>query len=434
MLSQRISRTSADLDAPWRHVPRVPKYDPKTNTNGIVSFALAENASLPALVTKELEQFANSDKIHIPAAAFGYAYSTAGGQRLPKALAPHINECFHPFKPLTGDNILATGTATALHEILAFSLGDPGDGILISRPCYGRFELDFGNKAEMPVVWADSNAENCFKPEVVAILEDKLLQSNAAGTKIKALVIVNPHNPLGRCYPRDTLVSLMAFCQKHRIHFISDEVYAATVFESGEPGTYPFTSILSIDPKGIIDQDLVHVIYGMAKDFGSAGLRVGALITHNAALQKGFTSIIRFHSPSGMAVTVASTMLEDREWCREFLKTSRSRISEAFRLVTTELSRIGVKYLPGSNAGFFLWIDLSPYLPPESSGLSKSEREFALAQKLLDGRVFLHPGEEHALEPGWFRLVYTQDPLVVLEGIKRYVAPILHHCPKCSNQ
>jgi aspartate/methionine/tyrosine aminotransferase len=135
--------------------------------------------------------------VHIPEAAFSYGYSTAGGQRLPKAMATHVNEYFHPFKPLTGDNILATGAATALHEILAFSVGDPGDGILLSRPCYGRFEIDFGNKAEISVVWADSNAENCFKPEVVATLEDKLLRSNAAGTKIKALLIVNPHNPLG---------------------------------------------------------------------------------------------------------------------------------------------------------------------------------------------------------------------------------------------
>lgn len=372
-----------------------------------------------------------------------YGYSTAGGQRFPKALATHLNEYFQPYKPLTGDDILATGTATALHEILAFSFGDPGDGILVSRPCYGRFELDFGNKAEMPVVWADSNAENSFKPEVVMYIEEKLLQSNAAGTKIKALLIVNPHNPLGmsirhlgemtsanirigRCYPRETLVALMAFCQKHRIHFISDEVYASTVFDSGEPDTHPFTSVLSIDPTGIIDQDLVHVEYGMAKDFGSAGLRVGALITRNAALQKGFQSVIRFHSPSGMSVTVASAMLEDREWCKKFLETAQRRISEAFRLVTTELSNIGVKYLRGTNAGLFLWIDLSPYLPPESSGLSKSEREFSLAQKLLDGGVFLHPGEEHALEAGWFRLVYTHDPRMVREGIKRYVISLSH--------
>lgn len=46
MLSKRISRTSADLDAPWRHTPRFQKYDPVANLDGVVSFATAENASL----------------------------------------------------------------------------------------------------------------------------------------------------------------------------------------------------------------------------------------------------------------------------------------------------------------------------------------------------------------------------------------------------
>lgn len=48
MLSQRISRTSADLDAPWRHIPRFQKYDPAEHPNGVISFATAENASLPS--------------------------------------------------------------------------------------------------------------------------------------------------------------------------------------------------------------------------------------------------------------------------------------------------------------------------------------------------------------------------------------------------
>lgn len=135
--------------------------------------------------------------MHIPSDAFTYRYSTAGGQRFPKALATHLNEFFKPCTPLTGEDILATGAATALHEVLAFCLGDPGDGILISRPCYGRFELDFGNKAQLRTIWADTTAESCFKPEVVNSFEKALLKSNAAGVKIRALLIVNPHNPLG---------------------------------------------------------------------------------------------------------------------------------------------------------------------------------------------------------------------------------------------
>ncbi|KAF2184037.1 PLP-dependent transferase [Zopfia rhizophila CBS 207.26] len=414
MLSRRGAETAEQLDIPWRFVPGGNRYDPDTNPSGLISFATAENA----LVQQELEDFANNN-VHIPGLAFTYRYSTAGGPRFPAALAAFLNEYFHPCKPLTGSNVQITSAATALHEILAFSLADPGQGILTSRPCYGRFELDFGNKAHLKLVYPETYAETCFHPDVVHVYEEALLKSNAEGVTIRALLVVNPHNPLGRCYPKETLIALMSLCEKHKIHFISDEVYALSVFDSGEPDTIPFTSALSINPSGVIDEDLLHVTYAMSKDFGAAGLRRGALITKNTALQNSLTSIIRFHSPSGMSIAIGTVMLEDREWCRNFISLSQKRIAEAYRFVTDGLRKIGVKYLAGANAGFFIWIDLSPYLPPGSETKSPEEREFALAQKLVDAGVFLHPGEEHSLMPGWFRLVYTQERRIVEKGLER---------------
>lgn len=73
------------------------------------------------------------------------------------------------------------------------------------------------------------------------------------------------------------------------------------------------------------------------------------------------------------------------------------------------------------NAGFFVYIDLSQYLPKDDS-LSGQEQEFALAQKLLDNGLFLHPGEEHCKDLGWFRLVYSHDEDFLREGLRRYVS------------
>ena len=127
-----------------------------------------------------------------------YRYSTSGGgPRFPAALARHLNEYFEPHEPLVGDDIKVTSTATALHEVLAFSLAEPGDGILTSRPYYGRFELDFGNKAGVKVVAPETYAETCFQPGVVHAFEEALVRSNTNGIRIRALLVVNPHNPLG---------------------------------------------------------------------------------------------------------------------------------------------------------------------------------------------------------------------------------------------
>lgn len=65
----------------------------------------------------------------------------------------------------------------------------------------------------------------------------------------------------------------MRFCSKHSIHLVSDEIYALSVYRTDKE--HPsFTSVLSIDPSGIIDSNLVHVSYGMAKVRTSRSSRV----------------------------------------------------------------------------------------------------------------------------------------------------------------
>ena len=70
------------------------------------------------------------------------------------------------------------------------------------------------------------------------------------------------------------------------------------------------------------------------------------------------------------------------------------------------------------NAGFFLFINLSPWL-----GLVEPtkapEAEYQLAQLLLDAGVGLHPCEEHFEKPGYFRLVFSQEKTALVEGLKR---------------
>lgn len=72
------------------------------------------------------------------------------------------------------------------------------------------------------------------------------------------------------------------------------------------------------------------------------------------------------------------------------------------------------------NAGFFLYIDLSPWLPAGGEERGNG-REFELAQRLLDGGIGLHPCEEHNEERGWFRLVFSQETEILQVGLKRYV-------------
>ena len=57
----------------------------------------------------------------------------------------------------------------------------------------------------------------------------------------------------------------MKFAQTNKIHLISDEVYALSVYDTGFEETVPFTSVLSLNEEGLIDTNLLHVFYGLSK-------------------------------------------------------------------------------------------------------------------------------------------------------------------------
>ena len=93
---------------------------------------------------------------------------------------------------------------------------------------------------------------------------------------IKGLLLTNPHNPFGQCYPKTVIHEYIKFCQKHNIHYISDEVYSFSGFSSQMfKDPVPFTSALAVDMAALgCDPWRVHVVWSISKDFGSSGLRM----------------------------------------------------------------------------------------------------------------------------------------------------------------
>lgn len=124
-----------------------------------------------------------------------------------------------------------------------------------------------------------------FTPACVEKFEKKLAETTASGSKCKALVLINPHNPLGQCYSKETLIAVMQFCNKHKIHLLCDEIYGTTVYDVDDPQALPFTSALSFDTKPYIDQDYLHVLYGLSKDLAAAGVRLGCIHLKNQHLK-----------------------------------------------------------------------------------------------------------------------------------------------------
>lgn len=101
-----------------------------------------------------------------------------------------------------------------------------------------------------------------FSLDAVSIYESALVAAQSAGKSIKAILICNPHNPLGRTYPASTLRALLDLASRFNVHLISDEIYALSMFPVAGREFEKFTSVLGLETNR---PDLVHVLYGMSK-------------------------------------------------------------------------------------------------------------------------------------------------------------------------
>ncbi|KAI0164074.1 acc synthase [Xylariaceae sp. FL1272] len=391
------------------------EYDPVTNPQGIVSFANAENWLLLDELTAFINANAQFTKSHLT-----YGEGFTGTIRLRNAMAAHMNAHFNPFQEITAEEITFAAGVTDLNEVCALLTCDPGQCFMLGAPLYGSFSRDLVLRTGIELEYADVGDTDQFTPSCVAAFEKGYEEAQKKGRDIRALIICNPHNPLGHCYPRETLLGLLKLCASKGIHLISDEIYALSTYSptSGEPES--FTSVRSIDLEGIIDPKQVHVLYGMSKDFGAAGLRLGCLISKNEQLTKAARAICRFSSPSQFSMDLAAKILEDQSFVRTFLDKSSRCLTQARALAEELLTEINISYHKPGNAGFFLWLDLSPYLPSSEANGDGWTAHRQLAQRFREAGVVMSSGEPYkAPHPGRFRLIFCIPESSLREGIRR---------------
>lgn len=259
-----------------------------------------------------------------------------------------------------------------------------------------------------------------FSPACVDAFEAGYEAAKARGVNIRALIICNPHNPLGQCYPRDTLIGLLKLCSRKRIHLISDEIYALSVYSRDDRTPETFTSVRAINFSGIIGPNQVHVLYGMSKDFGAGGMRLGCMISQNSEFIDAVRSICRFASPSQFSMEIAASFLEDQEHVRSFLEKSHLRLLQHRLLAESLLSEAGIPFHDKGNAGLFIWLNLSAFLPVKGSNGDGWWAQRLLSERLEQAGVSMSTGESYrAPEPGMFRLIFSLDEPSLREGIRR---------------
>ena len=114
--------------------------------------------------------------------------------------------------------ITTPGVVSTIHvAIMAFT--EPGEGVIIQQPVYYPFSLAC-EKTDRKLVINELIYENGAYRVDFDDFERKIVENS-----VKAFILCNPHNPVGRVWTCDELTRMGDICLKHGVIVISDEIH-----------------------------------------------------------------------------------------------------------------------------------------------------------------------------------------------------------------
>ncbi len=166
-------------------------------------------------------------------------------------------------KVLSDDRVaVTTGSQEAIY-LLAMTLINPKDAIIVESPTYlAALNVFRYYGAEFVSVPLD---ENGMKTE---LLEDKIKEAKSRGLNVKLVyTVATCHNPTGVIMPDDRRKELLEVASKYDLLVIEDDPYSFFVFDE-----VPFTPLRTLDSEG-------RVIYlGTFSKILAPGLRLGYMV------------------------------------------------------------------------------------------------------------------------------------------------------------
>jgi len=238
------------------------------------------------------------------------------------------------------DILFSPGVVDSLCVAVA-ALTRPGDAVVVLTPVYGPF---YGAVEAAGCVVRRSPLRNT--PEGWMIDFDDLKTALREGAK--AVMLCNPHNPVGRVWTRDELRQVSELARRYGAALIADEIHA----DLEMPG-YKNTSIVAVDPDAM-------AFISATKTFNLAALRHSSAIIPNPDRRKAFQDEYRRRGINGInlfgALAQRVAYNEGDAWLDELLHylDDTRRFVEAF--LADRLPMIRPSRLMGT---YLMWLDMS---------------------------------------------------------------------------
>jgi alanine-synthesizing transaminase len=282
--------------------------------------------------------------------------------------------------------VLTTGTSEGI-ELTLNALVDPDDEVLVPTPTYPLYTAVVAKMGAKSVYYR-TDPNQGWQPDLDHI-------RSLITERTRALVLIDPNNPTGAVYPRETKLAIIELAERHGVTILSDEVYGDLAY--GGP----------VEPLGSHAPDAAIVAYSsLSKAYLAPGWRGGWMaVGRTKRLDNVLTAIkkladARLCSPGPMQHAITAALRGDRSHQQAF----NAALVERAQLTADRFNAMPGMRCVMPQGAFYAMPQLT--LPP-----GKTDEDFVLGL-LREMGVLVVYGSGFGCDPaaGAFRVVFLPRP------------------------
>ena len=236
---------------------------------------------------------------------------------------------------VTADDIIITSGGSEAVLFAFMSCLNPGAEIIIPEPAYANY-MAFAVSAGATIRTIATTIEEGFALPRVERFEELINE------RTRAILICNPNNTTVYLYTRREMHQIRDLVKKYDLYLFSDEVYREYIYTGS-----PYISAMHLEG---IEQNTI-LIDSVSKRYSECGIRIGALVTHNAQVRQAVMKFCQARlSPPLIGQIVAEASLDAPD---EYYRDVYDEYVERRKCLIDGLNRIPGVYAPIPMGAFY---------------------------------------------------------------------------------
>ena len=323
------------------------KYDAKLQTfgtNDVMPMWVADmDFAIPEAISKALQARAKHP-------VFGYSIAP---ESLYEALIDWLLAKHH-WQVKREWIVLTPGVVPSLNLVVA-ALTAENTGVIVQPPVYFPFFSAVTNQnrrlVENPLQLKDDTFGNLH-------YQMDFQHLDACAKEAKLMLLCSPHNPVGRVWQKNELLTLLAIANKRDLIILSDEIHADLVYSNAQHQSLSYLVSESELPSISDSSHRIITAVSPSKTFNIPGLGLSALIVPNEAHRQTIQSHL---NKMGVSVTNPLNLVafeaayrEGGDWLNALMAYLQNTRDEAIAFIKKNLPKINVISPQGT---YLLWLD-----------------------------------------------------------------------------